>query len=277
MKNLIFGMALCLAAVCVCAEEGTTLRLKDRGNTVQRDVYLLMGQSNMAGRGQLTDANRILPKDGIMTFDKNNQWVQAVEPLHWDKPAVVGAGLGASFAVEMQKVSGGREIGLVPCAVGGSYISSWVPGGELYTNAVARCRAALAAGGTLKGILWHQGCADAGSPETATNYAARLTQMVAQLRKDLDAPDVPFVAGELGRYLKEFRGLDPKHPTPELLWQTVNEQIHAAVKAIPNAAVVSSEGLAPNPDILHFNTPSVRKLGARYAEALRGLKTRRGE
>ena len=236
------------------------------------DVYLLIGQSNMAGRGVLTPDNRVSTERVRKWDEKRGEWVEAVEPIVADRP-FSGAGLGATFGRAMADADK-TVVGLVPAADGGTPLARWMPGKDLYVRAVERTRAALANGGKLKGILWHQGCADAGSPETATNYAARLTQMVAQLRKDLNAPDVPFVAGELGRYLKDFRGLDPKHPTPELLWRTVNEQIHAAVKAIPNAAVVSSEGLAPNPDILHFDTPSVRKLGARYAEALRGLKGR---
>lgn len=267
MKNLIFGMALCLAAVCVCAEEGTTLRLKDRGNTVQRDVYLLMGQSNMAGRGQLTDANRILPKDGIMTFDKNNQWVAAVEPLHWDKPAVVGAGLGASFAVEMQKVSGGREIGLVPCAVGGSYISSWVPGGELYTNAVARCRAALAAGGTLKGILWHQGESD-GSDSLIPLYEGRLRVLIHAIRTELNMPELPFVAGEL---------TTASERTSEYKFDAISDITRAVIPTIPNCAFVSSqnltEGRQMNDDGLHFNTASQRTFGQRYAAEMQRIQS----
>ena len=233
------------------------------------DVYLLIGQSNMAGRGVLKPDNRVSTERVRKWDEKHGEWVEAAEPIVADRP-FSGAGLGATFGRAMADADK-AVVGLVPAADGGTPLARWMPGKDLYVRAVERTRAALANGGKLKGILWHQGCADAGSLETATNYAARLTQMVAQLRKDLNAPDVPFVAGELGRYLKDFRGLDPNHPTPELFWQTVNEQIHAAVKGIPNAAVVSSEGLASNPDILHFDTPSVRTLGVRYAEAMRGL------
>ena len=53
----------------------------------------------------------------------------------------------------------------------------------------------------------------------------------------------------------------------------MNEQIHQAVREIPNAAVVSSEGLASKSDILHFDTPSVRALGLRYADALKKIQS----
>ena len=59
------------------------------------------------------------------------------------------------------------------------------PGHDLYTNAVFRTKAALASGGRLRGILWHQGEADSWAKETAETYAVRLTNMVTQLRRDL--------------------------------------------------------------------------------------------
>lgn len=235
------------------------------------DVYLLIGQSNMAGRGVLTPHNRVDTLRVRKWDEKRCEWIEAVEPIVTDR-TYSGAGLGASFGRAMADADR-TVIGLVPAADGGTPLARWMPGKDLYERAVDMTRAALASGGRLKGILWHQGCADAGSPDTATNYAARLVVMVRQLRKDLVAPDVPFVAGELGRFLKDFRGLDPKHPMPELLWRTVNEQIHQAVREIPNAAVVSSEGLASKSDILHFDTPSVRALGLRYADALKKIQS----
>ena len=47
--------------------------------------------------------------------------------------------------------------------------------------------------GVLKGILWHQGESDLGNP----GYGKRLTELIERLRKDLSAPNVPFVASEL--------------------------------------------------------------------------------
>ena len=234
------------------------------------DVYLLIGQSNMAGRGVLTPSNRV-DTARVRKWDaKRREWVEAVEPIVSDR-SFSGAGLGATFGRAMADANPKAVVGLVPAADGGTPLERWMPGKDLYVRAVDWTRAALRNGGTLKGILWHQGCADGSRPETSTNYAARLVTMVTQLRKDLNAPDVPFVAGELGRYLKDFcrKGPDGRQQAAIPYWQTVNEQIHEAVRNLPNAAVVSSEGLESNPDILHFNTPSVRILGVRYADVLK--------
>ena len=251
--------------------EGQWLKFDRFAAPTPTDVYLLIGQSNMAGRGKLTWDNRVDTKRVVKWREDFGKWVGAEEPIISDRP-FSGAGLGATFGRAMADANPSAVVGLVPAAEGGSPLQSWMPGADLYVRAVKRTRSALAHGGRLKGILWHQGCGDAGALETATNYASRLVVMVASLRRDLSARDVPFVAGELGRYLKDFRGLDPENPRPEMFWQTINEQIHKAVREIPIAAVVSSEGLGCNADLLHFDTPALRKFGFRYAKALKEIR-----
>ena len=235
-------------------------------NTDGCDIYLLMGQSNMSGRGALS-AENALPNDRIIKFSKKKKWVPAREPLHFDRKSC-GAGLAMSFARKMADASPARTIALVPCAVGGTPLQRWCPEGDLYSNAVVRARAALKKG-TLKGILWHQGCADANNITNARTYAARLVPMVARLRKDIGAEDVPFVAGELPRFLSRYVEKNGHHHH----WPIVNAQLAEAVSKIPHAALVSSEGLDDcRDDLIHFETPSLRKLGERYAEAMLRLQ-----
>ena len=48
----------------------------------------------------------------------------------------------------------------------------------------------------------------------------------------------------------------------------------AATNAIPNARLVPAADLRSNPDRIHFDTPSQRTLGLRYAEAfLKAVET----
>ena len=229
-----------LASACALAEE--------------TDVYMLIGQSNMAGRGKLTPADR-LPSDGIVKMDAAGKWTPAVEPLHFDKP-VAGAGLAMSFARRVARP--GVRVALVPCAVGGTPLSRWMPGQDLYRTAVARTKTAMKSG-TLRAILWHQGegdCAD-GKCET---YGARLETMVRALRAELGVgDDVPFIAGELGDFLS-VRHPDSKHGV-------VNAGIRACATNVPNFRAVSARGLTANADNLHFNTASLREFGERYARA----------
>lgn len=238
MKTLGF-MAAAIAAALACDAQGNM------------DLYLLIGQSNMAGRGVLTDSNRV-SADGIFKLDAAGEWQVAEEPIHFDKPTIAGAGLAASFARAMADRRKGVPIGLIPCAVGGTSINRWVESGDLWSNAVARTRIALGSG-TLKGILWHQGEGDC-SASAAPAWGAKFEGMIASFRRELGP--VPFVAGELGRYLSNTG------------WPVINAHLHALEGKVPAYRVASSEGLTPNSDNVHFNTESLREFGLRYAEAM---------
>jgi hypothetical protein len=48
-------------------------------------LYLLAGQSNMAGRGDVEELDRT-PLPNIFALDANMVWGPAKEPLHFDKP-----------------------------------------------------------------------------------------------------------------------------------------------------------------------------------------------
>lgn len=228
-------------------------------------LYLLIGQSNMAGRGKIS-LEYAVPSERILKFSKENTWVPGMEPLHFDKPAVAGAGLGMSFARTMADAEPGASIGLIPCAVGGTPLAHWMKGGDLYRQALQRARLAMR-DGTIKGILWHQGEGDSGREETARSYGERLAKMVTELRADLGAGDVPFVAGKLGEFLKrESKSGNPTY------WPVVNEQIATLPQRVPCAAVVESTGLKHRGDQLHFDTPSLREFGKRYAAAMQRLQ-----
>ncbi|NIJ52491.1 sialate O-acetylesterase [Dyadobacter arcticus] len=66
----------------------------------QFHLYLLAGQSNMAGRGAVEEQDKTThPRVWVLT--KDNIWQLATEPLHFDKPAVIGVGPGFAFAKAM--------------------------------------------------------------------------------------------------------------------------------------------------------------------------------
>ncbi|MCW0220053.1 MAG: exo-alpha-sialidase [Prosthecobacter sp.] len=228
-------------------------------------LYLLIGQSNMAGRGPLDTENRI-SRSRVLKLAPNNKWAFGVEPLHFDKPTIAGAGLGMSFAREMADADKEITVGLIPCAVGGTPLERWEKGGDLYAQALERARLAMK-DGTLKGILWHQGEADSGSEAKSKSYADRLAQMIVDLRADLGTGELPFVAGKLGEYLAA-EGKDGK-PS---YWPLVNEKIASIPARVPNTAVVESSGLVHKGDHVHFDTPSLREFGHRYAEAMKHLQ-----
>lgn len=225
-------------------------------------LFLLAGQSNMAGRGKVEDADR-QTHPRILSLDKSMKWVPATDPLHFDKPGIAGVGLGRTFASDYARQHPDVVVGLIPCAVGGSPISAWEPGGyhastktHPFDDAVPRVRFALQSG-ELKGFLWHQGESDS-KPELATVYAEKLDSLVRRFRHDFDAVDVPFVVGQMGQF-------------PERPWSPEKKLVDAAQRTLsdrmPATGFVSSDGLTHKGDKVHFDAASYRELGHRYFAA----------
>ena len=226
----------------------------------KRQAFLLIGQSNMAGRGRLEEVDAI-SSDRIEMF-RDGTWQAAVEPLHTDKPKIAGIGLAMSFAQSLVDEDPDLNLGLIPCAVGGTPLSRWVPGADLYEAALAIAKQALQ-DAELVGILWHQGEGDAHAEETATTYAERFSSMIATLKAALGVGDVPVITGELGEFL-----VNQKDPN---LAHIVNQELHSMSASVPNYACVSAAGLKDNGDELHFNAEALRSFGERYAAAFRAL------
>lgn len=223
-------------------------------------LYLLVGQSNMAGRGKIdTISKQVNPQ--IMMLNKKGEWVVATDPLHFDRPAAVGVGPGLNFAVQMLGKNKKIKIGLIPCAVGGSPIGAWQAGGEYlkdhpYDDAIRRAKIAMEYG-VIKGIVWHQGESDS-NEEKAKRYMDNLKKLVADFRHDLNIPNLPFVAGELGYYRENYK--------------LINSVLKNLPKEVPYTALATSEGLVHKGDGTHLDTPSARALGKRMAEAMRKLQ-----
>lgn len=249
---LMLTVALVLQAASVVSQA------QDRQPDPNFHLYLLIGQSNMAGRGAV-DGESKETNARVLMLAKDLTWKPASDPLHFDK-SLAGVGPGLTFGKEMARSYPQARIGLIPCAVGGTSINVWVPGAHdkatqthPYDDMLKRVREAQKYG-RLKGILWHQGEAD----RSASNYGQALTELVGRLRRELGAPNVPFVAGELGTFNPKNRAVTEKF----------NVQLQSLAKSITNYACVSSEGLHDRGDKLHFDTPSARILGRRYAETM---------
>jgi hypothetical protein len=231
-------------------------------------LFLLAGQSNMAGRGDVEPADKE-PIAQVVALNATGEWVPATDPVHWDKPSA-GVGLARAFASEYSRTHPGVTVGLVPAACGGSPIASWAPGqyfedtkSHPYDDAIARAKRAMTLG-TLRGILWHQGESDR-SPALAPRYEQALRTLIARFREELRAPSVPFLIGQLGQFLGSGEWDEPT--------RQIDRAQREVAKSVPLCAFVPSHGLSSKPDNLHFDARSLREFGKRYAAALASLKT----
>ena len=227
--------------------------------------YLLIGQSNMAGRGDIGSVPPIQNKNCLML--RMGRWQKMSEPINPDRAIFEGKprsgiSLGASFADELAKATGGR-IGLIPCADGGTKLSQWMPGEVLYDHAVMMAKLAQRTS-RLSGILWHQGESDCLHEKQVRTYVDRFTEMITSMRRDLGAGDIPVVIGELSELI------DPSYNRSEFLGE-MNRNFAEIARRIPNCGVVSSEGLVLKEDGLHFDAPSLRIFGKRYFEVYSAL------
>lgn len=214
--------------------------------------FLLIGQSNMAGRGFIEEAVPV-EKTHIKIL-RNGRWQKMFQPVNPDR-RTSGVNLAESFA-EAYARDHGVDVGLIPCADGGTRIDQWVPGSLLFDHAVYQARLAMRTS-HLVGILWHQGESDSYADRYKT-YGDKLTHMLATLRKTIGAEDIPVILGGLGDYLVDYTKSEHDQ------WPLINEALEAVAAKEPLYGFASAEGLRPNPDNLHFSAPALHAFGLRY-------------
>ena len=224
------------------------------------DIFLLIGQSNMAGRGPMIEGDQEVYSDKVFLLDKSGKAVPATNPLN--QYSTVGKsvslqqiGPGFSFSKKLAQETG-RKILLVVNARAETAISEWLPDASTgyFNAAVQRTKQALALGGELKAVLWHQGCHDSYKQSDIDVYLSRLRTIVVEFRKQTETASV-FIAGELPQ------------------WRPYSAAFNKMLKDIyfnvPYADYVSSEGctcVSPNNDDPHFSRDGQILLGERYAD-----------
>lgn len=222
-------------------------------------IYILMGQSNMAGRGVITEAYRNESNPKVVMLNKRLEWVTAKHPLHFDKP-IAGVGPGLQFGVSMAAANQERIIGLVPAAVGGTSITTWKAGAfdsatktHPYDDAIARIKAGMKKG-TIEGVLWLQGESDVATL-SKKEYLAAFKKLVQDIRMLTNNPSLPFVIGELGQF--------------KITYQQFNKKVIKKIpRKIKRTRIVHSNDLVDGGDAIHFDAASAALYGKRFAEAM---------
>lgn len=231
------------------------------------DVYLLIGQSNMAGRGPMIDEDTTKIIDGVWLLNEKGEPEPATAPLNRystirKEIGLQQIGVGVGFGEMMHRWSG-RKILLVVNARGGSSIKAWAPGETEHhylQEAVARTKQAMRYG-ELKGILWHQGETDIqkGTPD----YAERFAAIASHLRQALGNTALPILVGEVGQWNWE------KADKIACFNDTVLPRI---CREVPLCTKIHSDGLKrryrDKERDPHFSREAQLELGRRYADAM---------
>lgn len=170
-------------------------------NRPSKQIFILSGQSNMAGRGGVNGHHKwegvvppeCSPDSSILRLNAQLHWESAREPLHADidTKKACGVGPGMSFSNAVRKRVG--VVGLVPCAVGGTAIKEWARGQPLYENMVNRAKESVKSGGEIKALLWYQGESDTSSYNDAKSYKDNMESLIQNVRQDLGSPSLPII------------------------------------------------------------------------------------
>ncbi|KAG2325816.1 hypothetical protein Bca52824_008544 [Brassica carinata] len=230
-------------------------------------IFILAGQSNMAGRGGVYNdtSKNIIVWDGVIPPESRSnpsilrltaklEWEEAKEPLHADIDVNKTNGVGPGMSFANRVVNRFGKVGLVPCSVGGTKLSQWQKGEFLYEETVKRAKAAAVAsgGGSYQAVLWYQGESDTVDFVDASDYKKRLVKFFNDLRSDLQHPNLPIIQVALatgaGPYLGEVR---------KAQLETDLENVHC----------VDAMGLPLEPDGLHLTTASQVRLGQMMVDA----------
>jgi len=222
-------------------------------------IFIMMGQSNMAGMGVVEAQDRVVhPR--IHKWVNTTGWVEGQESFsqpYWGECGLGGQclGPGRAFAQTLVDDDPSITVGVANIAFSGSAIESWVKGGEYYQRNLDWI-ALLRQGGTLKGMVWHQGEANSGPMDPS--YGRVLAKMIADYRTDLGVAGLSFVAGMIGTAGSPDDG-------------RVNFALDSLEKAgFPYFRAVSSSGTRYQ-DNVHYDNVSQRLMGQRYAEAYLSL------
>ena len=221
-------------------------------------VFIMAGQSNMAGRGIVEPEDTVTNKR-ILSINKDGQVIIAKEPLHFYEPERTGLDCGLSFAKTLiKKIPDNISILMIPTAVGGSSISQWLNDSvyrnvKLFSNFLAKVEIGKKTG-IIKGILWHQGESDA-NEKNIPLYKQRLGLLFSKFRTTVGNNESPVLIGELGSFSE-----DPGN------FSLINKTIHEYAAEDKNSKVISTKDLKDKGDHLHFDSKGQRTMGRRFAK-----------
>lgn len=222
-------------------------------------VFIMAGQSNMAGRGIVESEDTVSDKR-IFSINKDGQIIIAKEPLHFYEPERTGLDCGLSFAKTLiTKIPDSISLLIIPTAIGGSSIRQWLGDSvfrnvKLFSNFSSKVEIAKQ-NGIIKGILWHQGESDANENNIPV-HKERLHLLFSKFRTEIGNNALPVLLGELGSF--------SNNPAD---FNLINKAIHDYAAEDKNSRVISTKDLKDKGDHLHFDSEGQRTMGKRFANA----------
>lgn len=208
--------------------------------------------------------------DKAWLYTNAGYWSYATEPSDSDigqidivsgDPAAE-ASFATSFASTLYGLTS-RPVGIIPCAKGGATIDAWsrVAGlgrDTLYGSMIARAHEA-AARGVLKGIIYYQGEGDTFDMLSVMNWPAKFLQWCADVRTDLNMPELPIIMTVIGR--------NPFSPTYPFWDEMIAIQQQFELPHHCTRVFATDLSVRPESGNTYLSTSAQVILGQRYAVA----------
>lgn len=146
--------------------------------------------------------------------------------------------VGQSNAVRTAPVLAAMLPGVpvVNCAVGGTSIRRWQRGDDIYENCVEHVRALQNKGYRVRWMFFMQGETDANNPDVAPKWEDLFLRFIRTFRKDIGAPGMPIVYGQLGPK-PTYRG--------EPYWKSIQRQQADAMIEHPLLRMIVTNDINP--------------------------------
>ncbi|MEM1354120.1 MAG: sialate O-acetylesterase [Planctomycetota bacterium] len=228
-------------------------------------VFLLGGQSNMAGRGLASD---------LPTSPVNLQQAQT-DVRFYEGGSLRDLAPGTRFGPE---ITFGRQIAdalpdenivLIKYAVGGTSLDiDWDPSTgpqyDAFTDTVTNGLDALIGQGDtyqIAGMLWTQGERDARTDRTTAQYQSDLTEFVAAIRGAYGA-DLPFFLSRLSNRQRSA--------SDAARWDAIRTAQTQFAAGDPDAYLIDTDDSAfsvINGEIIHFDADGQMAIGQAFAES----------
>ena len=129
----------------------------------------------------------------------------------------------------------------------------------------------------LAGYVWFQGWNDLIDDAKVKEYGVNLANLIRDVREDLDAPDMPFIVGELGMH-----GIDPQGRARERILAmrnaekdvTLMDEFRNNALFVPTSPYVVSNGTQYNGEYHYYGRADTYcKIGHAFGEAMLALMT----
>ena len=232
-------------------------------------VFVLAGQSNMVGFGSIAELD-----DTVKTQPANVEFY--LEGEQTSMASQGAAGPEFTLAAVLSRSIPNRKIVLIKYARSGTSLLAWAPdweaeraaitenhqAGPLYENLLDQVRTITQDKRVeLGAVFWMQGERDARYPAAAAEYEANLVTFIEAVRRDLHAPGLPFIYGQVNPPSASYQGA-----------AAVRLAQNRAERRVGNAKLVSTDGLTKGADGVHYDAQGQMVLGRRFAEAYLELR-----